>query len=134
MQPTVGIDFLVKNVTHKSKTYRLQLWDTAGQERFRSLIPNYLKDAKFALIVIDVSSKASLNSADTWLNLYNENKTGEGFTFLIGNKIDLSYREVTVEEATEKAKELGIPYYELSAKTGENLENLFLQLIDVSQN
>jgi Ras-related protein Rab-6A len=63
MQPTVGIDFLVKNVTHKAKNYRLQLWDTAGQERFRSLIPNYLKDAKFALIVIDVTNKASLNSA-----------------------------------------------------------------------
>ena len=30
-QPTVGIDFLVKNVTHKGKNYRLQLWDTAGQ-------------------------------------------------------------------------------------------------------
>lgn len=56
MQPTVGIDFLVKNVTHKGKTYRLQLWDTAGQERFRSLIPNYLKDAKCALIVIDVTN------------------------------------------------------------------------------
>ena len=31
MQPTVGIDFLVKNVTHQTKSYRLQLWDTAGQ-------------------------------------------------------------------------------------------------------
>ena len=30
-QPTVGIDFLAKNITHKSKNYRLQLWDTAGQ-------------------------------------------------------------------------------------------------------
>lgn len=76
LQPTVGIDFLVKNVTHKGKTFRLQLWDTAGQQRFRSLIPNYLKDAKCALIVIDVTSRASLNSAESWLNLYNENKTG----------------------------------------------------------
>lgn len=63
IQPTVGIDFLVKNVTHKSKNFRLQLWDTAGQERFRSLIPNYLKDAKCALIVIDVTNKTSLNNA-----------------------------------------------------------------------
>lgn len=30
-QPTVGIDFLVKNVSHAAKMYRLQLWDTAGQ-------------------------------------------------------------------------------------------------------
>ena len=95
MQPTVGIDFLVKNVVHKGKNYRLQLWDTAGQERFRSLIPNYLKDAKCAMIIIDVTSKTSLNNADSWLSLYNDNKTGEGFAFLVGNKIDLEYREVT---------------------------------------
>jgi hypothetical protein len=32
-----------------------------------------------------------------WVNLFNENKGGEGFTFLIGNKIDLDYREVTTK-------------------------------------
>jgi len=88
-QPTVGIDFLVKNITVNNKAYRLQLWDTAGQERFRSLIPNYLKDAKCALIIFDVTNRDSLNNVESWLNLYNENKSGEGFTFLIGNKIDL---------------------------------------------
>lgn len=31
MQPTVGIDFLAKEVTVGNKTYRLQIWDTAGQ-------------------------------------------------------------------------------------------------------
>lgn len=31
MQPTVGIDFVGKNIHHNNKTYRLQLWDTAGQ-------------------------------------------------------------------------------------------------------
>jgi len=75
----------------------LQLWDTAGQERFRSLIPNYLKDAKCALIVIDVTNKASLNGVETWLNLYNNNKIGDGFAFLVGNKIDLNEREISKE-------------------------------------
>lgn len=84
----------MKNVSYHNKNYRIQLWDTAGQERFRSLIPNYLKDAKCALIIFDVTSKASLNSAESWLKLYNDNRTCEGFTFLIGNKIDLEYREV----------------------------------------
>lgn len=31
MQATIGIDFLVRNIIHDNKTYRLQLWDTAGQ-------------------------------------------------------------------------------------------------------
>lgn len=61
MQPTIGIDFLGKNVTHHSTTCRLQLWDTAGQERYRSLIPSYLKDAVCAIFVFDLSSTFSLS-------------------------------------------------------------------------
>lgn len=57
-----------------------------------------------------------------WVNLFNENKGGEGFTFLIGNKIDLDYREVTTKQGQEKASKLGIPYFEISAKTGQNVE------------
>jgi Ras-related protein Rab-6A len=30
-QPTVGIDFVSKNLSINDKTVRLQLWDTAGQ-------------------------------------------------------------------------------------------------------
>jgi GTPase SAR1 family protein len=70
-QPTVGIDFLAKNISHKAKSYRLQLWDTAGQERFRSLIPSYLKDANCALIVFDVTSRNSLADIEMWANLFN---------------------------------------------------------------
>ena len=55
-QPTIGIDFIGKNITHKQVGCRLQLWDTAGQERYRSLIPSYLKDAICAVFVFDNSS------------------------------------------------------------------------------
>ena len=60
MQPTIGIDFLGKNVTHNSTTCRLQLWDTAGQERYRSLIPSYLKDAVGAIFVFDIASNLTV--------------------------------------------------------------------------
>lgn len=44
--------------------------------------------------------------------MYNENKTGNGFTLLIGNKIDLERdREVSIEEGKKKAEQLGIPYF-----------------------
>lgn len=89
------MDFLAKNISYKAKNYRLQLWDTAGQERFLSLIPSYLKDAHCALIVFDVTSLASLEQCHLWIKLYNENKAADGFLFLVGNKIDLDYREIS---------------------------------------
>ena len=55
-QATIGIDFLSKTMFVDEKILRLQLWDTAGQERFRSLIPSYIKDSSFAIVVYDITS------------------------------------------------------------------------------
>ena len=67
-----------------------------------------------------------------WINLFNENKVGEGFVFLVGNKMDLNQREVSLEEAKEKAERFGVPYMEISAKTGQNIENLFFDLVEAA--
>lgn len=54
MQPTVGIDFMSRQIQYREHVYKLELWDTAGQEKYRSLVKNYLKDADCALFVYDV--------------------------------------------------------------------------------
>ena len=55
IQPTVGIDFLSRNITLNQRTFRLQLWDTAGQEKYKSLVPAYLRDANAAILVYEPS-------------------------------------------------------------------------------
>jgi Ras-related protein Rab-6A len=131
MQPTVGIDFLAKNAFHKGKGYRLQLWDTAGQERFRSLIPSYLKDAMSAIIVFDVTNKASLQNASGWLQMFNDHKVNSGYSVLVGNKTDLPYRAVTTAEGRAVAEKLGVGYAEVSAKSGDKVDDLFVHLLDM---
>lgn len=42
-QPTIGVDFKVKNLEIDGEKIYLQIWDTAGQERFRTLIPSYYR-------------------------------------------------------------------------------------------
>ena len=88
--PTVGIDFLTKNVFLEDKTIRLIMWDTAGQERFKSLIPSYLKNANSIILTFDITSKNSFNSLTKWLEDI-KNHVQEGvFIVLCGNKIDLN--------------------------------------------
>jgi GTPase SAR1 family protein len=70
-----------------------------------------LKDAHCALIVFDVTAKASFADIEGWIKLYNEHRLGDGFIFLVGNKIDREFREVTQEEGLEKANRLGLPYF-----------------------
>lgn len=63
-QPTIGIDFLLKTIFIGDRSLRLQIWDTAGQERFRSLIPNYIRDASIAILVFDLSNRHSFLNID----------------------------------------------------------------------
>jgi Ras-related protein Rab-6A len=58
---TIGIDYFSKTMYLPERTVRLQLWDTAGQERFRSLIPNYIRDSRVAIIVYDITSILYIN-------------------------------------------------------------------------
>lgn len=90
-QPTVGIDFLTKQIEVDDKVVKLQLWDTAGQEKFHSIISSYSRDSFMAIIVFDVTNQQSISKINYWAqNLVRINDTkGEINILLVGNKIDL---------------------------------------------
>ena len=107
---------------------KLQIWDTAGQERFRAVTRSYYRGAAGALMVYDVTRRSTYNHLSSWLtdarNLTNPNTV----IFLIGNKCDLeAQRDVTHEEARQFAEENGLMFVEASAKTGERVEDAFLE-------
>ena len=124
--PTVGIDFLTKNVFLEDKTIRLIMWDTAGQERFKSLIPSYLKNAHSIILTFDITSKNSFNSLNKWLEDIKNNVQDSVFIVLCGNKIDLNNkRQVNFEDAQKFAKDNDLVYIETSAITGDGIKKLF---------
>ena len=122
-EPTIGVDFLTKNITFRGTNIKLQLWDTCGQEKYRGLIPSYIRNTSIVFIIYDVSSKSSFDNIPNWINFIRniENNT----LVLCGNKIDLSEREVKKEEGEALAQKEGIPFFEVSAKTGDGIKNMF---------
>ena len=124
--PTVGIDFLTKNVFLEDKTIRLIMWDTAGQERFKSLIPSYLKNANCVILTYDITEKSSFSALGKWLSDVKDNVVEGTFIILCGNKIDLNNKRVISKEEGEKfAKENNIAFAETSATTGQGIDELF---------
>ena len=128
-QTTIGIDFVSKTVPVDDGTVRLQLWDTAGQERFRSLIPSYIRDSSVAVVVYDVTNRASFLNTSKWIEDVRNERGNDVVIMLVGNKTDLSdRRQVSVEEGEEKAGELDVLFIETSAKAGYNVKALFRKL------
>ena len=124
-QATIGIDFLSKTMYLEDRTVRLQLWDTAGQERFRSLIPSYIRDSSVAIVVYDVSSRASFVSTVRWIEeVRSERHVDDVMIVLVGNKSDVmnEKRQVSIEEGDTKARELNVMFMETSAKAGFNIK------------
>ena len=111
-----------------SKPIKLQLWDTAGQERFKSLIPSYIKDSSVALIVYDISNKQTFASVNQWINEVKTIRGNETTIIIVGNKNDLSEkRQVSEEEVKILAKEQNGMFFEASAKSGDNVNNIFMK-------
>ena len=127
-QLTIGVEFGAKNLNIGDKLYRVQIWDTAGQESFRSITRAYYKNSVCALIVYDISKKDSFNNVSIWIEDCKNQSPKTIYMILVGNKSDLEdKRLVTTKEGKELAEEYGIAFYETSAKTGDNVEFVFVK-------
>ena len=129
--PTIGVEMKVKDFKIKEDLVKAQFWDTAGQEKYDSLTTSYYKGAKGALIVYDITQKSSFDKIESLLKKLRDNSNKNVSVILVGNKCDLEdNREVLKEDGEELAQKLKIKFMEVSAKTGENLDKMFQNLID----
>ena len=130
-QSTIGVEFRAKNVVIRNTTYRIQMWDTSGKENFRAITRAYYKNSVCALVVYDISSRDSFNNVSTWIEDCRNNSSEKIFMVLIGNKSDLAdKRQVSTEEGRELAEKYEMKFYETSAKTGENVNDIFNDSVD----
>ena len=115
-----------KKIEIENDIILFQIWDTAGEERYKSITNVYFKDASGVFIVYDITNRKSYENIDNWFNVLDKNTE----IILIGNKQDLSEREVQYKEGQSKAIEYKIDFYEVSAKTGENINKAFSTLFN----
>uniref|UniRef100_UPI003AAC3E23 ras-related protein rab7 n=1 Tax=Centroberyx gerrardi TaxID=166262 RepID=UPI003AAC3E23 len=127
---TIGTDFLTKEVNIDGSTVVLQIWDTAGTERFQSLGTPLYRGSQCCLLVFDVTSRASFTALDVWRKEFlvqGEPQDPEGFPFIVlGNKTDLSNREVSRRQALQWCEQIGAQYFEGSAKDDVDVEKPFV--------
>jgi small GTP-binding protein len=124
--PTVGCHCCEIHVTVDDSDVALQVWDTAGQEMYRSLVPVYLRGARAALLVYDITDHDSFMSLGHWLDILVEHVPTRAATIVVANKFDLIAEAVVSEQLGRQfALAHDAQFFTVSAMTGEGLQGLF---------
>ena len=104
------------------------MWDSAGLERYRALIPSYVRGASIIFIIYDISTKETFDNLNTWINFIKQVNTDNSMIVLCGNKTDLQ-RKVTTQEGKNLANKEQMMFFEVSAKSGENINKMMYSCI-----
>jgi DnaJ family protein C protein 27 len=123
---TIGVDYGVKPVQIDGISVRVNFWDLSGHQEFFEIRNEFYKDAQGILLVYDASSRDSFGALDAWIN--EAKKFGANLSsipvVLCANKVD-KRRFVSEDEGREYAQDNGFTYFETSASSGANVQEMF---------
>ena len=125
---TIGIDFKIKMINIEDKVIKPQIWDTAGQDRFRTITKTYYKGSQGVILTYDVCDIKSYDNVKDWIQQIELNAKSSICKVLVGNKCDRSDRVIKEEDGKKLADKYMMNFYETSAKSGKNVNEVFTYL------
>ena len=128
---TIGIDFKIKTETINNKQYKIYLYDTTGQEKYKSIALNIIKNAQGIILMYDITDRESFESIPEWIKSIKDAKGSNFPMILLGNKLDKEdVRVIKEKEGKELADEYNIKFFETSNKTGINIQEAGMALVN----
>eukprot|EP00026_Physarum_polycephalum_P018719 Phypoly_transcript_20408.p1 GENE.Phypoly_transcript_20408~~Phypoly_transcript_20408.p1 ORF type:complete len:165 (-),score=11.33 Phypoly_transcript_20408:142-636(-) len=121
--------FYYKTAELNNRNVLLNILDLGRDDHMSMLIP-YCSSGVGFLIVYSLADRESLGSLFEWYALLM--KIRDEFSapiVLAGTKSDLTGERKVEEEGREFAKSKDVPYFEVSALTGENVQECFEEVI-----
>ena len=128
---TLGFEIIKKSIQLGDQCYDLYFSDLSGQEKFKTTIMSRIKISTIIIFMYDVTKQESFDSIPKWIETVKENNENDGLQMiLIGNKIDLeNERKISKEQGREFAEKNAMDFFEVSTKTGENVNEAMLFII-----
>ena len=127
--PTVGLDVKIKIINFQNKNVKLHITDMAGEERFRSVTKTYYKGSHGIILMYDVTDRNSFKNIRNWMKQIEANADKSIRKVLVGHKCDEPDRVVTEEEGKKLAEDFNIGFFESSAKSNKNVNEVFYYLV-----
>ncbi|MHA1146150.1 MAG: Rab family GTPase [Candidatus Helarchaeota archaeon] len=131
-KPTMGTDIVVKDLyLDDGSSVNFMIWDIAGQQKWENVRKRYYAGCSGIFIVYDSTRFTTFqNVKQKWFVEVQDFVEKNIPIMIVGNKSDLEdIRKVKTEDLKKLQEEIGaISSIETSAKTGENVADMFKEL------
>ena len=121
------MNILAHSIAFYGNEVHFSLWDVGAQEYFKRFRKTYYIGALAAFIVFDVCNRNSFANVKVWYKELEDFLEEKSIPIVIvGNKIDIVDRKVTIDDGKERAGYH--KYYDVSTKSCHNIDKPFLHL------
>lgn len=129
---TIGLDFFCKKIVLPGDVnVTLQIWDIGGQQIGGKMIGKYIHGAHAICFVYDTTNAESFKNVEDWhqcvIDTFKDSNQ-KPYKSLVGNKIDLTNRQVRNDKHTNFASENSMTPFLVSAKSGEKVHSMFQRI------
>ncbi|MDF1538038.1 MAG: GTP-binding protein, partial [Candidatus Thorarchaeota archaeon] len=129
--PTVGLSVKVSRLTLPEGLVTMTVMDLGGQDSFEELRRGYYRGAHYVIFLYDMTDASTFANIPRWYEKMCEEICTESGGFfpgaIVANKADLAEnRSIDANRGRQLANLLNLDYFETSAKTGENVGELFI--------
>jgi small GTP-binding protein len=124
---TIGTSLNIAEAMVGTVLIRLVIWDLGGQPRFDAVRKMYFLGSDAAIMVFDVTRRETFNNLEGWLQAFHRAVPDDVPITLVANKVDLASKRIidTSEGERNQKRQQYDAYVETSARTGENVAELF---------
>lgn len=127
--PTIEANFR-KQISIEDTSVMLDILDTAGQDEYSVLREQYMTMGEGFVLVYAIDTPLSFKNVIKFHGQAKRCAKGAPCFILAGNKCDMEDdRTVSADEGKALANNLGCDFFETSAKTNKNVDELFLSLV-----
>ncbi|MFX1574254.1 MAG: Rab family GTPase [Promethearchaeota archaeon] len=130
---TIGVDFFSITLEIHGEKVKVQTWLSKNEERFKFIWDQYIKGTNGVILMYDITNKDTLNWISESWQILKDNLNYSCPILLVGNKLDLEDNRDIFKDQLERIKESHnvSSSIEISLKTGENVEKMFMKLAEM---